>query len=111
VAPAAGRGFLSCRARLFSTLHCITPGKDSDMLVLSRKHGQRIFAGCVELLIVETSDNKCRLGINAPKALPIFREEVLTAIHRANPAELHDLGYEINSEGVVVPRPDFFVRS
>lgn len=81
------------------------------MLVLSRKHGQRILVGCVELLVTEVYGDKCRLGISAPKALPIFREEVLTAMHRSNPAELHDRGYTLNEAGVIVPRPDFFVRS
>jgi carbon storage regulator len=48
------------------------------MLVLSRKIGEKIMIGeDIEVCVVEISGGKARIGITAPKNVPVFREELL----------------------------------
>lgn len=47
------------------------------MLVLSRKLGEKIFIGdTICITVVDIDRGKVRLGIGAPKDLPIYREEL-----------------------------------
>lgn len=47
------------------------------MLVLSRKLGEKIMIGDdVEIVIVEIDRNKVRLGILAPRDVPVHRQEI-----------------------------------
>ena len=53
------------------------------MLVLSRYKDESIMIGQdVEIVIVDIRNGKVRLGINAPKHIPVHRKEVYEAIHR-----------------------------
>jgi carbon storage regulator len=53
------------------------------MLVLSRQKDQSIMIGDdVEVIIVDVRGDKVRLGITAPKAIPVHRREVYEAIQR-----------------------------
>lgn len=53
------------------------------MLVLSRKRGQKIVINDnITIVVVEIRGDKVRLGIEAPKEIPVHREEVFNAIHR-----------------------------
>ncbi|RMG37223.1 MAG: carbon storage regulator [Planctomycetota bacterium] len=56
------------------------------MLVVSRKQGQRIVLGeNIVLEVVEIRGNCVRLGFEAPREVPIVREELLPAekqVHR-----------------------------
>ena len=55
------------------------------MLVLSRKKDQRIIIGHnVTLVVVDVRGDTVQLGIDAPKEIPIYREEVYRAIQEAN---------------------------
>ena len=48
------------------------------MLVLSRRRGERIFIGPdIAITVVEIIRGKVRLGIEAPRDLSVFREELL----------------------------------
>lgn len=51
------------------------------MLCLSRKKGQKIYVGTgadrIEITVVDIDRGKIRLGIVAPKDVPIFRSELL----------------------------------
>lgn len=52
------------------------------MLVLSRKKNERIRIGDEIIVeVVEIVGNKVRIGIIAPKAIPVHREEVWVSIH------------------------------
>ena len=47
------------------------------MLVLTRKLNQRIFVGDdIVITIIDIERGKIRLGIEAPKEVPIYREEL-----------------------------------
>ncbi len=53
------------------------------MLVLSRKANESIMIGDVEITIVEIRGDKCRVGIEAPKDVPVHRKEVYNAIKQS----------------------------
>jgi carbon storage regulator len=54
------------------------------MLVLSRHKNEVIMIGeDVEIVVVEIRGDKVRIGINAPKMVPVHRGEVYEAIHRS----------------------------
>lgn len=53
------------------------------MLVLSRKKNEVIvIGGNVKVMVVEVRGDTVRLGIEAPKEIPIHRQEVFDAIRR-----------------------------
>lgn len=57
------------------------------MLVLSRKQDEKILIGPdgpdqITVMVISTSNEKCQLGIQAPKHIPIHREEVANLIRR-----------------------------
>ena len=53
------------------------------MLVLSRQKDESIIIGDdVEVTIVDVRGNKVRLGITAPKNIPVHRREVYEAIQK-----------------------------
>jgi carbon storage regulator len=60
------------------------------MLVLSRKVNQKIVLGDdIEVMIVEIRGDKVRLGITAPREVPVHRQEVVEKI-KAKEAEQKD---------------------
>jgi len=55
------------------------------MLVLTRKTGQKIIiANEIEVTILETKGDSVKLGIQAPKHIAIYREEIYEEIKKAN---------------------------
>jgi carbon storage regulator len=55
------------------------------MLVLTRKTGQKlIIANDIEITILETRGESVKIGIQAPKNIAIYREEVYDEIRKAN---------------------------
>ncbi len=57
------------------------------MLVLSRKKNESIVINDdITIVVVEIRGDKVRLGVEAPKEVPVHRREVFDAIHR-NDAE------------------------
>ncbi|MFH1968011.1 MAG: carbon storage regulator CsrA [bacterium] len=53
------------------------------MLVLSRKKNESIVINDdITIVVVEIRGDKVRLGIEAPKEVPVHRREVFDAIHR-----------------------------
>ncbi|MBT4864063.1 MAG: carbon storage regulator CsrA [Planctomycetaceae bacterium] len=58
------------------------------MLVLSRQRDESIIIGDnIVITIVDIRGDKVRLGINAPKDIPVHREEVYEAIQRERAAQ------------------------
>jgi len=61
------------------------------MLVLSRKKNESIVINNdITIVVVEIRGDKVRLGIEAPKEIPVHRREVYDAICRNNQAALED---------------------
>ncbi len=55
------------------------------MLILTRKLGESIIIGeKVQLSVVEINKNNIKIGINAPKDITIYREEVFKKIKEEN---------------------------
>jgi len=53
------------------------------MLVLSRKKNESIVINDdITIVVVEIRGDKVRLGVNAPKEVPVHRQEVYEAIRR-----------------------------
>jgi carbon storage regulator len=53
----------------------------SEMLVLTRKTNQSIMIGDdVEVTVLAVARDKIRLGITAPREVPVFRKEVYLSI-------------------------------
>jgi len=59
------------------------PAKERTMLVLSRKKNESIVINDdITIVVVEIRGDKVRLGVEAPKEVPVHRREVFDAIHR-----------------------------
>ena len=57
------------------------------MLVLTRKNGQKLILNDnIEIIIIESSNNNVKIGINAPRDVSIYREEIWREINK-NEAE------------------------
>ena len=55
------------------------------MSVLARKVGQSIVINDnIELLVIEVRGDQVRLGINAPKSIPVHRKELFEQIKAEN---------------------------
>jgi carbon storage regulator len=55
------------------------------MLVLSRKTGQKLIINDnIEVVVIETRGEFVRLGINAPRNVSIYREEIYEEIKKSN---------------------------
>ena len=58
------------------------------MLVLSRKKNESIVINDdITIVVVEIRGDKVRLGVEAPKEVPVHRREVFDAIHRTESSE------------------------
>ena len=72
------------------------------MLVLSRKNGESIVVGDgserIEFTIVQIRGDKVRVGITAPKAVPVHRSEVHSAIVSAGEDVLEKRQRQIEAE-------------
>lgn len=59
------------------------------MLILSRRVGETLFIGegdnRVEVIVLGVKGYQVRLGINAPREVPVHREEVAERIARGEP--------------------------
>ena len=57
------------------------------MLVLTRKPNQSIMIGDdIEVRVLSTAGDKVRIGIQAPRDIPVFRKEVYLEIQQENMA-------------------------
>ena len=57
-------------------------GKDDAMLVLTRKRDESILIGETQVKVVSIARGRVKLGIIAPKDVPVFREEIGRRIQR-----------------------------
>lgn len=61
------------------------------MLALSRKANESIIIGNdIEITILEVKGEQVKIGIKAPKSVPVYREEVYTQIKEENKEAVTD---------------------
>ena len=57
------------------------------MLIITRKPGEKIMLGDdVTIEVIEVSGSSVRIGIAAPRSVPVYREEIWTAVKAENAA-------------------------
>ena len=57
------------------------------MLIITRRPGERIMLGDdIVIHVMEIVGNTVRVGIEAPKSLPVYREEIWAAVKEENQA-------------------------
>ena len=62
------------------------------MLALSRKANESIMIGNdIEITILEVKGEQVKIGINAPKSVPVYREEVYEQIRESNKEAASDV--------------------
>jgi carbon storage regulator len=57
------------------------------MLIITRRPGEKIMVGDdVVVEVIEVSGSSVRIGIAAPKSIPVYREEIWAAVQAENRA-------------------------
>ena len=65
------------------------------MLVLSRKKNESIVINNdISIVVVEIRGDKVRLGVEAPREVPVHRREVYDAIKRASSEDAAETSHE-----------------
>ncbi len=65
------------------------------MLALSRKKNEAIVINNdIEITVLEVKGDQVKIGISAPKEVPIYRKEVYIQYHEANKASVDADGME-----------------
>ena len=65
------------------------------MLALSRKKGEAIVVNnTIEISVLEVKGDQVKIGISAPKEVPIYRKEVYVQIQEANKEAVNVEGME-----------------
>ena len=59
-----------------------TPSKEAQaVLIITRKTGERIMLGDeIVVEVIDVAGSSVRLGIDAPRSLPVYREEIWVAV-------------------------------
>ena len=57
------------------------------MLIITRRQGEKVMLGDdVVVEVIEVSGSSVRIGIDAPRSLPVYREEIWRAVRDENAA-------------------------
>ncbi|HWH44974.1 MAG TPA: carbon storage regulator CsrA [Thermoleophilaceae bacterium] len=71
------------------------------MLVLTRKSNQSIMIGDeIEVSVLAIMGEKVRIGIQAPRSIPVFRKEVYVEIQSEKAAEADSAGVDKALDGL-----------
>ena len=71
------------------------------MLVLTRKLNQSIvIKDNITVKVIEIAEGNVKLGVIAPKHIPIHREEVYEEIQRENQRAMTELPKDLNLQGI-----------
>jgi carbon storage regulator len=77
------------------------------MLRISRRAGERIMLGDdVVIEVLEVRGQTVRIGIDAPRALPIYREEIWIEVKRENQAAAEASSLEMPDMTGRLPAPE-----
>lgn len=53
------------------------------MLIVTRKPGEKVMVGDqVVITVIEVKGSNVRIGIDAPRAVPVYREEIYAAMQQ-----------------------------
>ncbi len=75
------------------------------MLRITRRVGERVILGDdIVLEVMEIKGNMVRLGIDAPRSLPVYREEIWLDVKRENEAAAQ--AHHDQLPGLTAPRDD-----
>ena len=65
------------------------------MLALSRKQGESIVIGNnIEITVLEAKGDQVKIGISAPKSVPVYRKEIYSQIQEENREAVANLDVE-----------------
>ena len=65
------------------------------MLALSRKQGESIMIGSdIEITVLEVKGEQIKIGISAPKSIPVYRKEIYSQIQEANKETVDSIDIE-----------------
>jgi carbon storage regulator len=57
------------------------------MLIITRRAGERLVLGDdIRIEVIEVAGNTVRLGVDAPREVPVYREELWEAVKQENEA-------------------------
>jgi carbon storage regulator len=57
------------------------------MLIITRRPGEKLMIGDdIVIEVIEVSGSSVRIGIAAPKSIPVYREEIYSAVKAENTA-------------------------
>ncbi len=57
----------------------------SNMLALSRRRNESlVIDNCIEITVLDVRGDQVKIGIKAPKDVPVYRKEVYLQIQEAN---------------------------
>ncbi|MFH1021836.1 MAG: carbon storage regulator CsrA [Planctomycetota bacterium] len=77
------------------------------MLVLSRGIDETIMIGdAIEVTVVDIKGDKVRLGINAPRTVPVHRKEIYLAIQKENIEASKVRKVDLGQLGKLFPRQE-----
>jgi carbon storage regulator len=75
------------------------------MLILTRRTGETVMIGNeVTLTVLGVKGNQVRIGINAPKSVPVHREEIYERIKRELQGEANG---NVQEEQTTAKKPEF----
>jgi carbon storage regulator len=84
-------------------IHIPSAGEKSGMLVLTRKRNQSIMIGdAIEISVLAVMGEKVRIGIEAPRSVPVFRREVYVELQDGS----GDIGEQEVDRALQVVRAD-----
>ena len=68
------------------------------MLIITRRPGEKIMLGDdIVVHVMEIVGNSVRVGIQAPRSVPVYREEIWNAVREENQAAAADAPAELPS--------------
>jgi len=75
------------------------------MLILSRKINEKIMIGeDISITIIEIRGDQVKIGVEAPKSVKVFRQEVYEAIQNENRAAAISMPNPETLSGLVIPQ-------
>ena len=78
------------------------------MLILTRRTGETVMIGNeVTLTVLGVKGNQVRIGINAPKSVPVHREEIYERIKRELAGDVNGNVQDEQATATAAPKPEF----